>query len=66
MVRPSQASGCAPGTSGCIWTVSSTSPAESRTLSSSTVRHHYPHNIEATAAEASPMVRRGYVAAFTE
>jgi len=26
---------------------------------------HYPQDIEATAAEASPMVRRGYVAAFT-
>ncbi|HKP42956.1 fatty acyl-AMP ligase [Mycobacterium sp.] len=28
--------------------------------------HHYPQNIEASAAEASPMVRRGYVAAFTD
>jgi fatty-acyl-CoA synthase len=28
--------------------------------------HHYPQDIEATAAEASPMVRRGYVAAFTD
>jgi fatty-acyl-CoA synthase len=27
---------------------------------------HYPQDIEATAAEASPMVRRGYVAAFTD
>ena len=27
-------------------------------------RDHYPEDIEATAAEASPMVRRGYVAAF--
>lgn len=27
-------------------------------------RHHYPHDIEATVAEASPLVRRGYVAAF--
>ena len=27
--------------------------------------HHYPQDIEATAAEASPMVRRGYAAAFT-
>jgi fatty-acyl-CoA synthase len=27
-------------------------------------RHHYPQDIEATAAEASPMVRRGYVTAF--
>jgi fatty-acyl-CoA synthase len=27
-------------------------------------RHHYPHDIEATVAEASPMVRRGYVTAF--
>jgi fatty-acyl-CoA synthase len=27
--------------------------------------HHYPQDIEATVAEASPMVRRGYVAAFT-
>ncbi len=27
--------------------------------------HHYPQDIEATAAQASPMVRRGYVAAFT-
>ena len=27
-------------------------------------RNHYPQDIEATAAEASPMVRRGYVAAF--
>ena len=26
---------------------------------------HYPQDIEATTAEASPMVRRGYVAAFT-
>ena len=25
---------------------------------------HYPQDIEATTAEASPMVRRGYVAAF--
>jgi fatty-acyl-CoA synthase len=28
-------------------------------------RNHYPHDIEATVAEASPMVRRGYVTAFT-
>jgi fatty-acyl-CoA synthase len=28
-------------------------------------RTHYPHDIEATAAEASQMVRRGYVAAFS-
>lgn len=28
-------------------------------------RNHYPQYIEATAAEASPMVRRGYVAAFS-
>jgi fatty-acyl-CoA synthase len=27
-------------------------------------RQHYPHDIEATAAAASPLVRRGYVAAF--
>ncbi|ORW87004.1 fatty-acid--CoA ligase [Mycobacterium sp. IEC1808] len=27
-------------------------------------RNHYPQDIEATVAEASPMVRRGYVAAF--
>jgi fatty-acyl-CoA synthase len=28
--------------------------------------HHYPQDIEATAAEASPMVRRGYAVAFTD
>lgn len=28
-------------------------------------RHHYPQDIEATVAAASPMVRRGYVAVFT-
>jgi fatty-acyl-CoA synthase len=28
-------------------------------------RHHYPQDIEATAAAASPIVRRGYVAAFS-
>jgi fatty-acyl-CoA synthase len=28
-------------------------------------RNHYAQDIEATAAEASPMVRRGYVAAFS-
>ena len=28
--------------------------------------NHYPQDIEATAAEASPMVRRGYVAAFSD
>jgi fatty-acyl-CoA synthase len=28
-------------------------------------RHHYPQDIEATAAEASTMVRRGYVTAFS-
>jgi fatty-acyl-CoA synthase len=28
-------------------------------------RNHYPHDIETTAAEASPMVRRGYAAAFS-
>ena len=28
--------------------------------------NHYPQDIEATAAEAWPMVRRGYVAAFTD
>ncbi len=28
-------------------------------------RHHYPQDIEATAADASSMVRRGYVTAFT-
>ncbi len=27
-------------------------------------RHHYPHDIEATTAEASPIVRRGYATAF--
>ncbi len=27
-------------------------------------RNHYPHDIEATVADASPMVRHGYVAAF--
>lgn len=27
-------------------------------------RNHYPQHIEATVAEASPLVRRGYVAAF--
>jgi fatty-acyl-CoA synthase len=27
-------------------------------------RHHYPQDIEATVATASPMVRRGYAAAF--
>jgi fatty-acyl-CoA synthase len=27
---------------------------------------HYPQDIEATTAEASPIVRRGYVAAFTD
>lgn len=27
--------------------------------------NHYPHDIEATVAEASPMVRRGYVTAFS-
>jgi fatty-acyl-CoA synthase len=29
-------------------------------------RNHYPQDIEATAAEASPVVRRGYVTAFTD
>jgi fatty-acyl-CoA synthase len=28
-------------------------------------RSHYPHDIEATTAEASPMVRRGYATAFS-
>ncbi|MGI9124848.1 MAG: AMP-binding protein, partial [Mycobacterium sp.] len=28
-------------------------------------RDHYPQDIEATVADASPLVRRGYVAAFT-
>ncbi len=28
-------------------------------------RHHYPQDIEATAAEASPVVRRGYATAFS-
>ncbi len=28
-------------------------------------RHHYPQDIEATVATASPMVRRGYAAAFS-
>ncbi|SOJ55532.1 Long-chain-fatty-acid--AMP ligase FadD32 [Mycobacterium simulans] len=28
-------------------------------------RNHYPQDLEATAAEASPMVRRGYVTAFS-
>ncbi|WAJ42769.1 fatty acyl-AMP ligase [Mycobacterium sp. Aquia_216] len=28
-------------------------------------RNHYPQDIEATAAEAAPMVRRGYVTAFS-
>lgn len=28
-------------------------------------QNHYPHDIEATAADASTLVRRGYVAAFT-
>jgi fatty-acyl-CoA synthase len=29
-------------------------------------RHLYPQHLEAAAAEASPLVRRGYVAAFTD
>ncbi len=29
-------------------------------------RNYYPQHIEATAAEASPLVRRGYVTAFTD
>jgi fatty-acyl-CoA synthase len=28
-------------------------------------RHHYPHDVETTTAEASTIVRRGYVAAFS-
>jgi fatty-acyl-CoA synthase len=28
-------------------------------------RNHYPHDLEATAADASPMVRRGYATAFS-
>lgn len=28
-------------------------------------KNHYPHDLEATAADASALVRRGYVAAFT-
>jgi fatty-acyl-CoA synthase len=28
-------------------------------------RTHYPQDIEASAADASPMIRRGYVVAFT-
>jgi fatty-acyl-CoA synthase len=28
-------------------------------------RNHYPEDIEATAADASPMVRRGYITAFS-
>ena len=28
-------------------------------------RPHYPQDVEATTAEASPIVRRGYVAAFS-
>jgi fatty-acyl-CoA synthase len=28
-------------------------------------RHHYPQDIEATAADASPLVRRGYATAFS-
>jgi fatty-acyl-CoA synthase len=28
-------------------------------------RNHYPHDIEATAAQASPIVRRGYATAFS-
>jgi fatty-acyl-CoA synthase len=28
-------------------------------------RHHYPQDVEATVAQASPMVRQGYVASFT-
>jgi fatty-acyl-CoA synthase len=28
-------------------------------------RHHYPQDVEATTADASTLVRRGYVAAFT-
>jgi fatty-acyl-CoA synthase len=28
-------------------------------------RHHYPQDLERTTADASPIVRRGYVAAFT-
>ena len=28
-------------------------------------QNHYPHDLEATAADASALVRRGYVAAFT-
>ena len=28
-------------------------------------RNHYPQDIEATAADASPMVRRGYATAFS-
>ena len=28
-------------------------------------RNHYPHDIEATVEDASPVVRRGFVAAFS-
>ena len=35
------------------------------TLDEAGGRNHYPQDIEATAADASPMVRRGYVTAFS-
>ena len=53
------------GDLGCTSTASCMSPAGVRTWCIIDGRHHYPQDIEATAAEASPMVRRGYVAAFS-
>ena len=41
------------------------SPAGARIWCVIDGRHHYPQDIEETTAAASPIVRRGYVAAFS-
>ena len=55
--------GCAPAIWACTSTASCTSPADRRSdVIHVDGRHHSPQDIEATAAAASPIVRRGYLA----
>ena len=58
-----RSTGCAPAISVFTSTASSTSPVASPTVIT-VGRDLYPQDIEATVADASPIVRRGYVATF--
>ena len=62
---PSEATGCAPATSACYIDGELYITGRIKDLVIVDGRNHYPQDIEATAAEASPTVRAGFVAAFS-